>query len=88
MAVYVRVRDPDQLRARMSATRYTQAALARAINVSGARISQVLSGQVGTSLAAAAAIEDALDVPRGTYFEIRAPGDLIRPYIVPKTGAA
>lgn len=89
MAVYVSVRDVTALRDRMALTQTTQVALARAAHTSPARISQIVSGRLTTiTVAAAAAIEIALGVPRGALFAVPEPLDLVRPYVDPKQGAA
>jgi transcriptional regulator with XRE-family HTH domain len=89
MAVFVRIRDVTALRDRMALTQITQAALARAAHTSPARISQIMSGRITTiTVAAAAAIERALGVPRGTHFAVPEPVDLVQPYVTPDEGAA
>jgi transcriptional regulator with XRE-family HTH domain len=73
----------------MALTRTTQAALALAAHTSAARISQIVSGRVTTiTVAAAAAIELALGVPRGALFAVPEPPDLVQPYVTSQQGVA
>jgi plasmid maintenance system antidote protein VapI len=89
MAVYVRVRDVMALRQRIGATVVTQVHLASILNTSPARISQLVSARpTAITVTAAAAIELALGVPRGTFFEIDDSPDLVAPYIATGRGAA
>jgi len=89
MAVYVSLRDVTALRDRMALTQTTQVALAGAAHTSPARISQIVSGRVtAIPVVAAAAIELALGVPRGTLFAVPEPIDLVAPYVTPAQGAA
>lgn len=89
MAVYVSLRDVTTLRDRMAVTHTTQARLAEAAHTSPARISQIVSGRLTTiTVAAAAAIELALGVPRGALFAVPEKPELVQPYVTSDTGAA
>lgn len=89
MAVYVRVRDVPLLRYRIAATQTSQAHLARVVNISPSRISQIVSGRHTVIPATlAAALENALGVARGALFELATPSDLVQPYLTAATGAA
>lgn len=89
MAVYVSARDVTALRQRVATTHVSQATLAREVNTSPARISQILSGRAhAITVTTAAAIERALGVPVGTYFTVTECSELVRAYIAPTQGAA
>lgn len=89
MGVYVSIRDVATLRDRMAVTGTTQKRLAEAAHTSQARISQIVSGRLTTiTVAAAAAIELALGLPRGALFAVPEKPELVQPYVTSESGAA
>lgn len=81
MASYVRVRDPELLQKHVRAAGTTQIDLAARVGLSPQRFSQLVTG-AGPVIRAvhAAAIEDALGVPRRTLF-VAEESALIRDYL-------
>lgn len=82
MTVYVHVRNLSSLRNHVSAAG-SRAALARRAGITPQRLHQLVHGQRATiAVTTAAALEDVLDVDRGTFF--RFPDvDLAAPYARP-----
>lgn len=82
MAVSVRLRNGSQLRDQIVHSGLSQNALAVRCGISAARINQLLRGiKRDVAIDKAAAIEDALAVPRGHLFVLCAQRDLIRDYL-------
>ena len=84
---YVRTRDLPRLRLAV-ATAGTQRAVAARAGISPPRLSQILHDETGTvAVAVAVAIEDAVNVQRGTLFALP-DADLARHYVAPEGKAA